>query len=133
MRKNALSTDSFLFSLNSLSWSFPPLVDWSRPISASSVVITTGTFLSGSLFMGQTTSPGGRMGDPPSSAGLSHTLRETLGLRVGRLRTGTPPRIVKDSVDLSLAQLHAPDKQPTPFSFLNTHTRCKVRSSRDYK
>ncbi|XP_041740365.1 protein MTO1 homolog, mitochondrial [Coregonus clupeaformis] len=101
------------------------LVDGSHPILSSSVVLTTGTFLSGSLFMGQTTSPGGRMGDAPSCARLSYTLKETLGLRVGRLRTGTPPRIVKESVDLSLAQIQAPDKQPTPFSFLNTHTRCK--------
>ncbi|XP_028990657.1 protein MTO1 homolog, mitochondrial isoform X2 [Betta splendens] len=97
----------------------------SRSISASSVVLTTGTFLSGSLFVGQTTSPGGRIGDAPSSAGLSHTLREALGLRTGRLRTGTPPRIVKDSVDFSQAELHPPDERPSPFSFLNTHTRCK--------
>ncbi|XP_044035373.1 protein MTO1 homolog, mitochondrial isoform X2 [Siniperca chuatsi] len=102
------------------------LANGSHPISASSVVLTTGTFLSGSLFMGQTTSPGGRIGDAPSCAGLSHTLRERLGLRIGRLRTGTPPRIVRDSVDLSLADLHPPDSHPTPFSFLNTHTRCKL-------
>ncbi|XP_031698733.1 5-taurinomethyluridine-[tRNA] synthase subunit MTO1, mitochondrial [Anarrhichthys ocellatus] len=101
------------------------LANVSHPISASSVVLTTGTFLSGSLFMGQSTSPGGRIGDAPSSAGLSQTLRETLGLRTGRLRTGTPPRIVKDSVDLSLANVHPPDSHPTPFSFLNTHTHCK--------
>ncbi|XP_037611716.1 protein MTO1 homolog, mitochondrial [Sebastes umbrosus] len=101
------------------------LANESGPISASSVVLTTGTFLSGSLFLGQSTSPGGRIGDAPSSAGLSHTLRERLGLRIGRLRTGTPPRIVKDSVDLSLANIHPPDSQPTPFSFLNTNTRCK--------
>ncbi|XP_038591954.1 protein MTO1 homolog, mitochondrial [Micropterus salmoides] len=101
------------------------LANGSHLISASSVVLTTGTFLSGSLFMGQTTSPGGRIGDAPSSAGLSQTLRERLGLRIGRLRTGTPPRIVRDSVDLSLADLHPPDAHPTPFSFLNTHTRCK--------
>uniref|UniRef100_UPI0037E840BC protein MTO1 homolog, mitochondrial n=1 Tax=Semicossyphus pulcher TaxID=241346 RepID=UPI0037E840BC len=101
------------------------LANESHPISASSVVLTTGTFLSGSLFVGQTSSPGGRIGDAPSSAGLSHTLRERLGLRIGRLRTGTPPRIVKASVDLSLANIHPPDSQPTPFSFLNTHTRCK--------
>ncbi|CAG12665.1 unnamed protein product, partial [Tetraodon nigroviridis] len=94
-------------------------------VSASSVVLTTGTFLSGSLFVGQNTMPGGRIGDAPSSAGLSHTLRERLGLRTGRLRTGTPPRIVKESVDLSLAVLHPPDGTPTPFSFLNKHTRCK--------
>ncbi|MED6286389.1 hypothetical protein CHARACLAT_005444 [Characodon lateralis] len=101
------------------------LANGSHPISASSVVLTTGTFLSGSLFMGQTTSPGGRIGDAPSSTGLSETLREKLGLRVGRLRTGTPPRILKDSVDLSLAKLHPPDTHPAPFSFMNTHTRCK--------
>lgn len=101
------------------------LVNSDQPISAGSVVLTTGTFLSGSLFVGQTTSPGGRIGDAPSSAGLSHTLRERLGLRTGRLRTGTPPRIVKDSVDLSLARLHPADSHPTPFSFLNTRTRCK--------
>lgn len=96
-----------------------------HPVSASSVVLTTGTFLSGSLFVGRTTSPGGRVGDAPSSSGLSHTLRETLGLKMGRLRTGTPPRIIKDSVDFSQAALHPPDSRPTPFSFLNTHTRCK--------
>ncbi|XP_027901032.1 5-taurinomethyluridine-[tRNA] synthase subunit MTO1, mitochondrial isoform X2 [Xiphophorus couchianus] len=101
------------------------LANGSQLISASSVVLTTGTFLSGSLFVGQTLSPGGRMGDAPSSSGLTQTLRDRLGLRVGRLRTGTPPRLLKDSVDLSLAKLHPPDRQPTPFSFMNTHTRCK--------
>lgn len=95
-----------------------------HPISASSIILTTGTFLSGSLFMGGTTTPGGRIGDAPST-GLSHTLRQTLGLKMGRLRTGTPPRIIKDSVDFSQAQHHPPDSQPTPFSFLNTHTGCK--------
>lgn len=100
----------------------------SQAVLASSVVLTTGTFLSGSLFVGQNKMPGGRIGDAPSSAGLSHTLRERLGLRMGRLRTGTPPRIVKASVDLSLAKLHPPDSTPTPFSFLNKHTRCKVHT-----
>ncbi|XP_062859321.1 protein MTO1 homolog, mitochondrial [Trichomycterus rosablanca] len=94
-------------------------------VRSSSVVITTGTFLSGSLFMGRTTSPGGRMGEAPSCAGLSHTLREVLGLKLGRLRTGTPPRILKDTVDFSLAELRLPDRQPTPFSFVNKHTYCK--------
>ncbi|KAK5850807.1 hypothetical protein PBY51_001652 [Eleginops maclovinus] len=101
------------------------LANEGQSISASSVILTTGTFLSGSLFVGQSETPGGRIGDAPSSTGLSHTLRERLGLRVGRLRTGTPPRIMKDSVDLSLAHIHPPDSHPTPFSFLNTHTRCK--------
>lgn len=101
------------------------LASGSQKISASSVVLTTGTFLSGSLFVGQNSSPGGRIGDAPSSAGLSHTLRERLGLKVARLRTGTPPRLWKDSVDLSLAEVKLPDSNPAPFSFLNTHTRCK--------
>uniref|UniRef100_A0A4W4HGK4 tRNA uridine 5-carboxymethylaminomethyl modification enzyme C-terminal subdomain domain-containing protein n=2 Tax=Electrophorus electricus TaxID=8005 RepID=A0A4W4HGK4_ELEEL len=94
-------------------------------ILSGSIILTTGTFLSGSLFMGQTTSPGGRMGDPPSCAGLSHCLREVLGLKVGRLRTGTPPRLVKDTVDFSLTELHLPDSKPVPFSFVNKHTQCK--------
>ncbi|MCI4383932.1 hypothetical protein PGIGA_G00032500 [Pangasianodon gigas] len=101
------------------------MTDGAGEILASSVVITTGTFLSGSLFMGRTTSPGGRMGEPPSCAGLSHSLREVLGLKLGRLRTGTPPRLIKDTVDFSLAELHLPDPQPTPFSFINKHTHCK--------
>ncbi|KAJ8284292.1 hypothetical protein COCON_G00031420 [Conger conger] len=101
------------------------LADDGQPVSSSSIVLTTGTFLSGSLFLGQTTSPGGRIGDPPSCAGLSHSLREKMGLRTGRLRTGTPPRIVKKTVELSLAEIRPPDKQPTPFSFLNKQTHCK--------
>lgn len=96
-----------------------------HPIYASSVVLTTGTFLSGSLFVGRTTSPGGRIGDAPSSSALSSTLRDKLGLKMGRLRTGTPPRIIRDSVDFSQATHHPPDTQPTPFSFLNSETRCK--------
>ncbi|XP_051530435.1 protein MTO1 homolog, mitochondrial-like [Myxocyprinus asiaticus] len=94
-------------------------------VHSRSVVLTTGTFLSGSLFMGQNSSPGGRIGDPPSCAGLSHSLKEILGLKVGRLRTGTPPRILKDTVDFSLTDTRLPDSKPTPFSFMNTHTHCK--------
>ncbi|RXN06483.1 MTO1 mitochondrial [Labeo rohita] len=94
-------------------------------IHSRSVVLTTGTFLSGALFMGQNTSPGGRMGDPPSCAGLSNTLKEVLGLRIGRLRTGTPPRIIKNTIDFSLTDIRLPDSSPTPFSFINTSTHCK--------
>ncbi|XP_077482139.1 5-taurinomethyluridine-[tRNA] synthase subunit MTO1, mitochondrial [Stigmatopora argus] len=96
------------------------------PISAQSVVLTTGTFLSGSLFVGQNTSPGGRIGDAPSGSGMSRTMRERLGLRMGRLRTGTPPRIVKASVDFDQATLHPADSCPTPFSFLNSRVRCEA-------
>lgn len=101
------------------------MADGVGEILAHSVVITTGTFLSGFLFVGRTTSPGGRMGEPPSCAGLSRSLKEVLGLKLGRMRTGTPPRIIKDTIDFSLAKLHLPDPQPTPFSFVNRHTHCK--------
>ncbi|MFT7814739.1 protein MTO1, mitochondrial-like, partial [Arapaima gigas] len=101
------------------------LANSSAAIRCLSVVLTTGTFLSGCLFVGQSRTPGGRVGEAPSCAGLSLTLRDTLGLEVGRLRTGTPPRILKDTVALSLAELRPADPQPTPFSFLNKDTRCK--------
>ncbi|XP_049320748.1 protein MTO1 homolog, mitochondrial isoform X2 [Astyanax mexicanus] len=101
------------------------MADGGDKILCSSVVLTTGTFLSGSLFMGRTTSPGGRMGEAPSCAGLSHSLKEVLGLKLGRLKTGTPPRIIRETVNFSLTQLQLPDPQPTPFSFINTHTHCK--------
>lgn len=96
-------------------------------IHSRSVVLTTGTFLSGSLFMGPNSSPGGRMGDPPSCVGLSYSLKEILGLKVGRLRTGTPPRIIKDTIDFSCTEIRLPDEKPTPFSFINTHINCKVK------
>lgn len=96
-------------------------------IHCRSVVLTTGTFLSGSLFMGQNSSPGGRMGEPPSCVGLSYSLKEILGLKVGRLRTGTPPRIIKNTIDFSYTEIRLPDEKPTPFSFINTHINCKVR------
>lgn len=96
-------------------------------IHSRSVVLTTGTFLSGSLFVGPNSSPGGRMGDPPSCVGLSYSLKEILGLKVGRLRTGTPPRIIKDTIDFSCTEIRIPDEKPTPFSFINTHINCKVK------
>ncbi|TRY58258.1 hypothetical protein DNTS_028674 [Danionella cerebrum] len=101
------------------------LSDGGEEIRCSSVVLTTGTFLSGALFMGQSSSPGGRIGDPPSCEGLSHSLRNVLGLKVGRLKTGTPPRLVKDSIDFSLTSCFMPDSDPTPFSFINKHVHCK--------
>ncbi|XP_057215122.1 protein MTO1 homolog, mitochondrial [Triplophysa rosa] len=94
-------------------------------IHSRSMVLTTGTFLSGSLFMGPNSSPGGRIGDPPSCAGLSYSLKEILGLKIGRLRTGTPPRIIKDTIDFSCTEIRLPDEKPTPFSFINAHVNCK--------
>ena len=79
--------------------------------SATSVVLTTGTFLGGTIHIGLENYRGGRAGDPPSIA-LAHRLRE-LPLRVGRLKTGTPPRIDAKSVDFSVMTEQAGDT-PTP-------------------
>lgn len=83
--------------------------------SAKSVVLTTGTFLGGKIHVGEAQSSGGRAGDRPSIA-LAHRLRE-LPFRVGRLKTGTPPRIDGRSIDFSAMQAQ-PGDEPTPvFSF----------------
>ena len=78
---------------------------------ADSVVLTTGTFLGGLIHIGLQNYSGGRAGDPPSIA-LAHRLRE-LPLRVGRLKTGTPPRIDGRSVDFSL-MTEQPGDTPLP-------------------
>ncbi len=83
--------------------------------SAKAVVLTAGTFLGGKLHVGQVQSSGGRAGDRPSIA-LANRLRE-LPFRVGRLKTGTPPRIDGRSIDFSVMQAQ-PGDDPTPvFSF----------------
>src|SRR5574343_830463 len=83
---------------------------------AKTVVLTTGTFLGGVIHVGLEKSSGGRAGDPPSIA-LAHRLRE-LKLPVGRLKTGTPPRIDARSVDFSV-MTEQPGDTPTPLmSFL---------------
>jgi tRNA uridine 5-carboxymethylaminomethyl modification enzyme len=83
---------------------------------AKTVVLTTGTFLSGLIHIGQTNFQGGRAGDPPSIS-LAHRLRE-LALPVGRLKTGTPPRIDGRSIDYSV-MTEQPGDTPIPvFSFI---------------
>jgi tRNA uridine 5-carboxymethylaminomethyl modification enzyme len=83
---------------------------------ACAVVLTVGTFLSGKIHIGLQSHPGGRAGEPPSLS-LASRLRE-LNLRVGRLKTGTPPRIDGRSIDYSaLREQHSDDPRPV-FSFL---------------
>ncbi|BAV35080.1 tRNA uridine 5-carboxymethylaminomethyl modification protein [Sulfuricaulis limicola] len=85
---------------------------------ARAVVLTTGTFLGGKIHIGLSHYQGGRAGDPPSNA-LAARLRE-LPLRVGRLKTGTPPRIDGRSIDYSALQAQ-PGDEPTPvFSFMGS-------------
>jgi tRNA uridine 5-carboxymethylaminomethyl modification enzyme len=83
---------------------------------ARAVVMTVGTFLDGRIHVGLTQTSGGRAGDP-ASIGLAHRLRE-LQLRVGRLKTGTPPRIDGSTINFSVLQ-EQPGDEPRPvFSFL---------------
>jgi tRNA uridine 5-carboxymethylaminomethyl modification enzyme len=83
---------------------------------ARAVVLTTGTFLSGLIHVGLKHHPGGRAGDP-ASVGLGHRLRE-LKLPVGRLKTGTPPRLDGRTIDYSVMS-EQPGDEPVPvFSFL---------------
>ncbi|MBI4356852.1 MAG: tRNA uridine-5-carboxymethylaminomethyl(34) synthesis enzyme MnmG [Gammaproteobacteria bacterium] len=85
-------------------------------IFAPTVILTVGTFLGGKIHVGEVNFQGGRAGDPPSNA-LSKRLRE-LPFQVGRLKTGTPPRIDSKTIDFSQLQVQAGD-EPTPiFSFL---------------
>jgi tRNA uridine 5-carboxymethylaminomethyl modification enzyme len=86
--------------------------------STKTVVLTTGTFLGGTIHIGLENHRGGRAGDPPSIA-LANRLRE-LPLRVGRLKTGTPPRIDAKSVDFSVMQAQPGDTPRPVMSFLGT-------------
>src|SRR5258705_9658291 len=79
------------------------------------VVITTGTFLHGLMHIGQTQQPGGRAGES-AAIGLSASLKEA-GLELGRLKTGTPPRLLRRSIDFSRTEKQ-PGDEPVPyFSF----------------
>ncbi len=85
-------------------------------ISAGAVVLTTGTFLRGLIHMGETKIPAGRVGDAPS-IGLSETL-DSLGFVLGRLKTGTPPRLDGTTIDWAALEVQHGDDPPSPFSFL---------------
>ena len=81
---------------------------------AGATVLTTGTFLGGILHIGETSLPGGRSGEPPAQA-LSDSLR-THGIEMGRLKTGTTPRLHRDSINWSAMEEQTPSEQPLVFS-----------------
>lgn len=87
-----------------------------RTLRAGAVVLTTGTFLSGVMHVGEAQTPGGRVGDP-AAIGLSRTLRR-LGLPIGRLKTGTPPRLDGRTIDWAGLELQPGDDDPVAFSAL---------------
>ena len=87
---------------------------------APCVVLTVGTFLAGRIHVGESQQEGGRAGDPPALR-LAQRLRE-LPLRVGRLKTGTPPRIDGRSIDFSRLEIQPGDEPRPVFSFMGRHT-----------
>jgi tRNA uridine 5-carboxymethylaminomethyl modification enzyme len=84
-------------------------------LEARAVVVTTGTFLNGLMHTGERRTAGGRVGEA-AATGLSAALAK-LGLRLGRFKTGTPPRVHRDSVDTAACTPQEGDDPPVPFSF----------------
>ena len=91
-------------------------------IHAGAVVLTTGTFLRGVIHIGDVSRPGGRMGDAPSKA-LADRL-DALNLPLGRLKTGTPPRLNSKTIDWSDLEMQPADAEPSLFSFLSKAPTC---------
>lgn len=89
-------------------------------LTAKSVVLTTGTFLGGKVFIGEQTFPAGRMGNAASTI-LAQQLRG-LGLPMGRLKTGTPPRLRGSSIDWAVLETQLGDANPAYMSFMTNHT-----------
>ena len=87
-----------------------------RLVSAGAVVLTTGTFLRGLIHIGETTTPAGRVGEA-AALGLSKTLAR-IGFRLGRLKTGTPPRLDGRTIDYGGLEVQPGDDPPEPFSML---------------
>jgi tRNA uridine 5-carboxymethylaminomethyl modification enzyme len=86
-----------------------------RRVLCRSLVITTGTFLNGLVHIGRDQRPSGRAGEPPSLH-LAESLK-SFGFRWGRLKTGTPPRLHRRSIDFSRFEVERGDDPPQPFSF----------------
>jgi tRNA uridine 5-carboxymethylaminomethyl modification enzyme len=86
-----------------------------RLLRSPAVIMTTGTFLNGLIHIGEKRFPAGRSGELPSIV-LAENLKK-LGFRIARLKTGTPPRLDRRSIDFSVFEEQPGDARPTPFSF----------------
>ncbi len=93
-------------------------LDGGGEIAARQVVVTTGTFLDGLIHIGPVQRRAGRF-DEPAAVSLAESIR-ALGLPVGRLKTGTPPRVHRRSIDFDALQEQPGDAEPVPLSFLTT-------------
>lgn len=91
------------------------ITDRGKKVLCGAVVLTTGTFLAGKVFVGEYEAPQGRMAEP-SALGLDKTLRD-LGFEVGRLKTGTPCRVARDSLDFTQMEPQWGDEEMESFSF----------------
>ncbi len=89
-----------------------------RELRSGAVVLATGTFLNGLIHRGETRIPAGRHGEAPAKK-LAERLYG-LGLRMGRLKTGTPARLLSRSIDWAALEMQAGDGEPSPFSFLTS-------------
>jgi len=89
-----------------------------RTIDAEALIVTTGTFMRGLMHCGERKTPGGRYGEPAAERISRSLLRAGLTLR--RLKTGTPPRVHRDSLDYDQLEPQHGDQRPTPFSFMNS-------------
>jgi tRNA uridine 5-carboxymethylaminomethyl modification enzyme len=88
-------------------------------LTCRAVIVTTGTFLRALMHTGESQTPGGRVGEQ-SATGLTGSLQR-LGLEIGRLKTGTPPRLNRRTIDFSKSDPQAGDDDPLPFSYLNEY------------
>ncbi len=95
-----------------------------RVLRARAVVITTGTFLRAIMHTGESTVAGGRIGET-TTQGISADLAR-LGLKLGRLKTGTPPRLLRESIDFAPLEPQRGDVRPTPFSWWTDRARFPV-------
>jgi tRNA uridine 5-carboxymethylaminomethyl modification enzyme len=92
------------------------LLSGGRELTCAAAVLTTGTFLRGLIHIGEQQTPAGRVGEAPAM-GLSLTL-ERLGFALGRLKTGTPPRLDGATIDWGAVEMQPGDEPPEPFSML---------------
>ena len=90
-----------------------------KSFKSDSVVLTTGTFLNGIIFCGKNTTPGGRIDEPPV-IGLSKRLKK-LNIKLARLKTGTPARLLKNTINYENLEEQLGDKNPEPFSYMSSH------------
>lgn len=93
------------------------LTERGRLIPCRAAVLTTGTFMGGKIFIGQFDAPNGRLGEL-GAYGLTESLQK-LGFKIGRLKTGTPQRVLKCSIDFSKFEIQNGDETIIPFSFDN--------------